>query len=125
MDEPLADTVRGVLDGHVVLDRKIAERGRFPAIDVLRSVSRSLPKAASAEQNQILERARRSLTSYADVELMLQAGLYESGSNDEFDIAISARPKVEAFLTQSGISIEECFRRLEGIFPTKPDDPQL
>ena len=112
MEEPLADTVRGVLDGHIVLDRAIAEHGRFPAIDVLRSVSRSLPNAASKEENKVLEQARGSMASYRDVELMLQAGLYSKGSDERFDLAISQRPKLEAFLAQKGLSVDESFVRL-------------
>ncbi|MEO0751705.1 MAG: FliI/YscN family ATPase, partial [Pseudomonadota bacterium] len=68
MDEPVADVLRGVLDGHVVLDRAIAERGRFPAIDVLRSVSRSLPRAASMSENEMILRTRRLLGAYAQSE---------------------------------------------------------
>ncbi len=121
MEEPLSDTVRGVLDGHVVLDRKIAERGRFPAIDVLRSVSRSLPAAASEAENEILAKARLSMSAYADVELMLQAGLYEMGSNPAFDQAISERPKMEAFLAQKGITVDESFRMLEALLTQKQE----
>lgn len=115
MEEPLADTVRGVLDGHVVLDRRIAERGRFPAIDVQRSISRSLPGAASAMENDLLARGRASMANYSDVELMLQAGLYEKGSNPDFDKAISERPRLEAFLSQKDIRTAESFEMLADI----------
>ena len=64
LDEPISDMVRGVLDGHVVLDRAIAERGRFPAIDIRRSVSRSAPAAWSAEEEQEVTRARQLIASY-------------------------------------------------------------
>jgi len=73
MDEPVADILRGVLDGHVVLDREIAERGRYPAIDALRSVSRSLPRAASEEENALIARARSLLGRHARSETMLRA----------------------------------------------------
>jgi flagellum-specific ATP synthase len=76
MEGPVADIIRGVLDGHVVLDRRIAERGRYPAIDLLRSVSRSLPDAASPEENRLIGEARRLLGAYERAELMIQSGLY-------------------------------------------------
>ncbi len=81
MDEPIADITRGVLDGHVVLDRGIAERGRFPAIDVRRSVSRSLPRDRDRAENAMLARLRRVLTAYENAALMIQTGLYVPGSD--------------------------------------------
>lgn len=88
MDEPIADILRGVLDGHVVLDRAIAERGRFPAVDVLRSVSRSLPDAATPEENDTISQVRKHLSLYAQNEMMITAGLYTQGSDPEIDAAI-------------------------------------
>lgn len=99
MEEPVSDILRGVLDGHVVLDRAIAERGRFPAIDLLRSVSRSLPDAATPEQNEIISAARALLGTYSRSELMVQAGLYTAGSDPNIDAAIAAFPKLDAFIT--------------------------
>lgn len=99
MDEPISDTLRSVLDGHVVLDRAIAERGRFPAIDLLRSVSRSLPHAASPEENALIAEARRRLGAYERAEMMIQAGLYTQGTDPEVDAAIAVRPALERFLT--------------------------
>ena len=101
MDEPVADILRGVLDGHVVLDREIAERGRYPAIDALRSVSRSLPRAASDEENAIIARARGLLGRYAQSETMLRAGLYAEGSDPSLDQAIRVWPDLDAFLAAS------------------------
>jgi flagellum-specific ATP synthase len=100
MDEPVADILRGVLDGHVVLDRRIAERGRFPAIDVLRSVSRSLPEAASEEENALIGEARRLLGAYDRAELMIQAGLYAAGSDPTIDRAIKLWPTLDGFLAE-------------------------
>ena len=100
MEEPIADILRGVLDGHVVLDRKIAERGRFPAIDLLRSVSRSLPEAASDAENQLIGAARGLLGAYERSEMMIQAGLYANGSDATIDAAIKAFPKLDVFLSQ-------------------------
>lgn len=100
MEEPVADILRGVLDGHVVLDRKIAERGRFPAIDVLRSVSRSLPSAASDDENDAIGQARKLLGAYAQNELMIRAGLYSEGTDAELDTAIRAYPDLDQFLSE-------------------------
>ncbi len=99
MDEPVADMLRGVLDGHVVLDREIAERGRFPAINVLRSVSRSLPDAATPQENAMIAQARAYLGAYDRAELMIQSGLYSSGSDPAIDAAIACAPSLDAFLT--------------------------
>ncbi|WP_290687559.1 MULTISPECIES: FliI/YscN family ATPase [unclassified Haematobacter] len=100
MEEPVADILRGVLDGHVVMDRSIAERGRFPAIDLLRSVSRSLPAAASAEENLLIGEARRLLGAYDRAEMMIQAGLYVPGSDPLVDRAIAVWPALDAFLAE-------------------------
>lgn len=113
MEEPVADVVRGVLDGHVVLDRAIAERGRFPAIDLLRSVSRSLPGAASAEENQVLAQARHLLGAYDRAEMMIQAGLYTPGSDPLIDQAISVWPALDRFLAEDEpAGVAETFARL-------------
>lgn len=99
MEEPVADMLRGILDGHVTLDREIAERGRFPAVDVVRSVSRSLPDAANDQENAIIQQARQHLAIYAQSSLMIQAGLYEQGSDPRIDAAIQCNAALDAFLT--------------------------
>lgn len=99
MDEPVADMLRGVLDGHIVLDRTIAERGRFPAIDILRSVSRSLPDAADRVENAMINEARKRFSAYDQAALMIQAGLYEKGSDAGIDAAMACREPLEQFLT--------------------------
>ncbi len=101
MEGPVADTLRGVLDGHVVLDRSIAERGRFPAIDLSRSVSRSLPEAAAPQENTLISEARRLIGAYERSEMMIRAGLYAAGSDRTLDLAIQAWPRLDAFLGQS------------------------
>jgi flagellum-specific ATP synthase len=98
MDEPIADMLRGVLDGHVVLDRSIAERGRFPAIDVVRSVSRSLPEAASEQENKIIAQARQLMATYAQSEVLIQTGLYEAGADLTIDAAVNCHQGLEGFL---------------------------
>lgn len=114
MDEPVADILRGVMDGHVVMDRRIAERGRFPAIDLLRSVSRSLPEAASAEENALIAKARQLLGAWDRAEMMIQAGLYTRGSDPLVDRAIRVWPSLDAFLAEDAPSdgIVGSFRRL-------------
>ena len=114
MEEPIADILRGVLDGHVILDRGIAERGRYPAIDVLRSVSRSLPDAASEKENELLKKARRLLSLYDRNAMMVQAGLYVAGSDPELDAAIQVWPELDAFLAKSERqSVSNSFTQLE------------
>ena len=101
MEEPVADMLRGVLDGHVVLDREIAERGRFPAVDVLKSVSRALPDAATPAENAMLSVARHRLGTYAKNEVMVRAGLYQPGSDPELDAALEVWPALDAFIGRS------------------------
>lgn len=109
MEEPVADILRGVLDGHIVLDRAIAERGRFPAIDVLRSVSRSLPHAASETENQLINRMRAALGAYNESELMIRAGLYSPGSDAILDEAVRLYPSLDQFVTRKSASVEQSF----------------
>jgi flagellum-specific ATP synthase len=99
-NEPVADAVRGILDGHIVMQRQIAERGRYPAINVLKSVSRTLPAAHSAAENALLQEARKHLSVYADMEEMIRLGAYRPGSNAEVDAAIALAPALEALLRQ-------------------------
>ena len=124
MEEPVADILRGVLDGHVVLDRKIAERGRFPAIDLLRSVSRALPGAASDAENTLISAARQRLGTYDRSEMMIRAGLYATGSDPALDIAIESFPKLDAFLAEDEWDdTAASFRRLaEGLRSEKAED---
>ena len=124
MDEPIADTLRGVLDGHVILSREIAERGRFPSIDISRSVSRSLPEAATKQQNASIAEARRLISLYEKSEVMIRSGLYEAGANIELDRAVSLFPDLDAFVGSRGaMSIEESFAKLEAILerPTQEE----
>ena len=116
MDEPIADIARGVLDGHVVLDRAIAERGRFPAVDVRRSVSRSLPGIATEEENGRILRTRRVLTAYENAALMIQTGLYAPGSDAGIDEAIRLWPRLDTFFTEKAPEgVADSFARLGAI----------
>ncbi len=112
MEEPVADILRGVLDGHVVMDRRIAERGRFPAIDLLRSVSRSLPEAATEAENALIGEARRLLGAWDRAEMMIQAGLYANGSDPVVDRAIKVWPALDAFLAEESEGVAASFERL-------------
>ncbi|SHF33050.1 flagellum-specific ATP synthase [Litoreibacter ascidiaceicola] len=104
MEGTIADIMRGVLDGHVVLSREIAERGRFPAIDISKSVSRSLPNAATTEENETLSQARRLIGTYEEARILIKSGLYEAGSDDATDQAIKFRPIIEAFLSSTRLT---------------------
>jgi flagellum-specific ATP synthase len=117
MEETIADILRGVLDGHVVMDRKIAERGRYPAIDLLRSVSRSLPEAASEGENALISEARQILGAWDRAEMMIQAGLYAKGSDPMVDRAIKIWPALDGFLAEHAPpdGIEGSFARLDAV----------
>jgi flagellum-specific ATP synthase len=100
-NEPISDAVRAILDGHIVMERAIAERGRYPAINVLKSVSRSMPRAADPAYLDVLARARRIMATYADMEELIRLGAYRPGSSAEVDEAIALHPALEAFLAQN------------------------
>lgn len=116
LNEPVADSVRGLLDGHVVLDRGIAERGRFPAIDVARSLSRAVPGCNSKRENELMSKARQILATHADVVDLVRLGAYRSGSDGLVDEALRVMPRIETLLRQerderSGLA--EAFAGLE------------
>jgi flagellum-specific ATP synthase len=114
MDEPVADILRGVLDGHVVMDRQIAERGRYPAVDLLRSVSRSLPEAATDPENELIMKTRQLLGAYSKSETMVRAGLYRAGEDPVLDQAIRVYPELDGFLSENSTNGPEgAFQKLE------------
>jgi len=100
-DEPIADAARAILDGHIVLDRRIAERGRFPAIDILKTVSRAQSAALGDVDAAMVARAKSIAAAYEDMREMIRIGAYRPGANPEIDIAIAFHPILERFLTQS------------------------
>ena len=108
-DEPVADAVRGILDGHVVLDRRIGERGRWPAVDVLRSLSRTVPGCLSPEEAVVVRRARQVLSLQADMADLVRLGAYRAGTDAAVDEALRLAPAIEAFLAQ---------RKDEPVIPT-------
>ncbi len=99
-NEPVSDTVRGILDGHIILDRAIAQRGRFPAINILKSVSRTMPDCNTDQENALVQVARRLLSTYDDMAEMIRLGAYRKGSDPEVDQAIKYYPELENFLRQ-------------------------
>jgi flagellum-specific ATP synthase len=99
-NEPIADAARGILDGHIVLDRAIAERGRFPAVNVLRSISRTMPGCNADNENNLVNLARRYLAAYDNMAELIRLGAYRKGSNAEVDEAIGFNGALEEFLRQ-------------------------
>ncbi len=116
--EPVSDAARGILDGHIVMEREIADRGRYPAINVLKSVSRSMPKAVSEHRNEILRAAKKIISSYEDMAELIRLGAYRKGSDPDVDRAIKIYPQIEEFLRQDkedNSSIDESFKILGAI----------
>jgi len=101
MNEPIADAVRGILDGHIVLHRNLANRGHFPAIDVLASVSRVMKEIVPDEQQQAANYMKRMLSTYKDSEDLINIGAYQQGSNPEIDRAIQLIPTIWDYTRQT------------------------
>jgi len=117
-DEPVADAVRGILDGHIVLDRAIAERGRYPAINILRSVSRTMPDCNTEEENALVRKARALIARYEDMAEMIRLGAYQPGSDPSTDDAIYYHEALETFLAQDrdeANDLEQGYARLAQI----------
>jgi flagellum-specific ATP synthase len=117
-NEPIADAVRGILDGHIVMQRSIAERGRFPAINILKSVSRTMPKSADPVYLPTIMRARQVMATYADMEELIRLGAYRTGSSAEVDEAIRLHEPLEGFLRQAKDEVANMgdgYRQLERI----------
>jgi type III secretion protein N (ATPase) len=100
LDAPIADEVRGILDGHVVLDRRVAERGRWPAVDVLQSLSRVMPAVTDASHRGAAERVRELLGAYERQRDLIALGAYRRGADRLTDAAIERMDAIEAFLRQ-------------------------
>jgi flagellum-specific ATP synthase len=117
-NEPVADAVRSILDGHVVMERHIAERGRYPAINILKSVSRTMPRAADPQYLAVINRARQVMATYSDMEELIRLGAYRPGSSLEVDQAIALHGPLEEFLAQGkdeASTLGEGYQRLEKI----------
>ncbi|MET0155838.1 MAG: FliI/YscN family ATPase [Rickettsiales bacterium] len=123
-NEPIADTVRGILDGHIVLERAIGERGRFPAVNLLKSVSRSMPGCHTPAQLKVVRAAKEMLSVYDDMRELIRLGAYKRGSDALVDVALEKVPEIERFLTQAPgerCAPETAFAELAKIVGAKMD----
>lgn len=117
-NEPITDAVRGILDGHIVMERSIAERGRYPAINILRSVSRTMPDCVPERELPLIYKARELMSTYADMEELIRLGAYRKGSNPKVDEAIEYNSILEGFLAQKkdqSFSLSESYTELARI----------
>jgi type III secretion protein N (ATPase) len=120
MDEPVADEVRGILDGHIVLSRELAQRGHWPAVDVLQSVSRTMPAVTEASHREAATRLRRVLAAYERQRDLILLGAYRPGSDRETDYALQKIDAVQGFLrqrTDDTPSLEATVTELEALLP--------
>ena len=118
MNEPIADTVRGILDGHFVLDRELANKGQYPAVNVLKSISRIMNNIVSDDHMRNVERLRELLAKYIDNEDLVNIGAYKKGTSKEIDEAIQKYPHILSFLKQSiyeSIRLDEGVKSLEAL----------
>lgn len=99
-NEPISDTVRGILDGHIMLSRKLAHQAHWPAIDVLSSISRSMPDVVSDEHRRNSDTLKQLLAAYQDTQDLISIGAYQNGSNPLVDVAIKMREETQKFLRQ-------------------------
>ncbi|MGP7817505.1 flagellar protein export ATPase FliI [Niallia sp. 01092] len=115
MNEPIADTVRGILDGHIVMDRELANKGQYPAVNVLKSISRVMNHIVSKEHIRAAERLRDLLSTYMNSEDLINIGAYKKGSSKEIDTAIKLYPTILSYIKQTTdekVSMEETFHLL-------------
>ncbi|MGG1292505.1 flagellar protein export ATPase FliI [Bacillus smithii] len=115
MNEPIADTVRGILDGHIVLDRNLANKGQFPAIHVLKSISRLMNTLAEEDHKHAAAKIREMVSTYLNAEDLINIGAYKKGSSEDIDKAIAYYPKIVSFLKQDvneKSTMEESIRSL-------------
>jgi type III secretion protein N (ATPase) len=118
LDEPVTDEVRGILDGHIVLDRELASRGHYPAIDVVRSISRVMPRVVTAQQLARAQQLRALVSSYEQKRDLIAVGAYVKGSDKNVDRAIASRTAIEGYLRQEGSLLspwDDTWRELERV----------
>ncbi|AEF86514.1 flagellar protein export ATPase FliI [Treponema primitia ZAS-2] len=128
MDEPVADTVRGILDGHIILSRDLAQRYHYPAIDVLTSISRLAPAVSGPVTNKAVGYIRRLMADYAAAEDLINVGAYRTGSNPAIDQAIAKREAIENFLVQNvdeKSTMSETLKTLAAIADMQIPDEEL
>ncbi|HQG29788.1 MAG TPA: EscN/YscN/HrcN family type III secretion system ATPase, partial [Candidatus Ozemobacteraceae bacterium] len=118
MDEPVADAVRGILDGHLVLSRELAQQNIFPAVDILASISRLMPDIAPKRQFEAAGKAKDTYSTYMQSADLIGIGAYKAGSNPKIDTAIAKLPKIQEFIKQ-GIreqtTYDEAVKSLEAL----------
>ncbi|MDO9412026.1 MAG: flagellar protein export ATPase FliI [Pseudolabrys sp.] len=117
-NEPVADAVRGILDGHIVMERSIAERGRYPAVNILKSISRTMPRSCDPQYLPTIMRARQVMATYSDMEELIRLGAYRPGSSADVDEAITLHGPLENFLGQGkneATSLAAGYQQLEEI----------
>lgn len=119
LSEPVADTARGILDGHVVLSRKLATRGHFPAIEVLESISRLADQVTDANHQAARRELVRLLAAWRDTEELISIGAYARGSNVDVDVAMALRPQIDAFLRQARSEFAEYPRTIRSLIELK------
>ena len=115
MDEPISDTVRGILDGHVILSRRLAEARHYPAIDVLASISRLANRVSGEKTKEACAYVRKLMATYAESEDIINVGAYQKGSNPNIDLAIDAHESIDSFLEQEEfeqVTIEDTIQKL-------------
>lgn len=118
-NEPISDTARGILDGHIILSRKLGHKNHYPAIDVLQSISRCMSAVATKEHKRLASRLKSTLATYTDAEDLINIGAYKAGSNPDIDEAIKKNKAINEFLcqgTDEKFSFEETVSLLERIF---------
>ncbi|EDL56804.1 FliI/YscN family ATPase [Gimesia maris] len=114
-NEPISDTVRGILDGHIMLSRKLAHESHWPAIDVLQSISRSMNDITSAEHQQSVAQIKKLMAAYQQSEDLISIGAYQAGSNPEVDLAIKMRPLWNEYLKQGNTEDSDFHTASEGL----------
>ena len=128
MDDPIADSARAILDGHIVLSRRLASRGHYPPIDVMESISRSMKDVTSDTHWERAMEIKGLVAAYAEAEDLVNIGAYARGSNPRIDRALEYIEPIEQFLTQAGSetgSFDHHVQRLMGILaPPAPVEPE-
>ena len=118
-NEPITDTARSILDGHIMLNRKLAHKNHYPAIDILQSISRCMSQIATREHKQLAGKMKNVMATYNEAEDLINIGAYKAGSNPEIDYAISKIQAVNQFLLQDvndKFSFDETVEMMKGIF---------
>ncbi|MBO7335741.1 MAG: flagellum-specific ATP synthase FliI, partial [Lachnospiraceae bacterium] len=119
MNEPIADTARGILDGHIVLSRKLAHKNHYPAVDVLQSISRVMSSIVTKEHKKAANTLKNVLATYNESEELINIGAYKAGSNKDIDYAIEKIGAVNSFLmqdTDTKFSFDDSVKLMEEIF---------